>query len=185
MLYTKKGDKGTTKTLKQGKGVRISKASCETEALGALDELNSFLGIVKSKAAVLDWKVEGESPREILHKIQANLFIVQAEVAGADKTIKPSKVGELEVWTDVMEERMPPIKSFFLPGASEMSAFFDVARTLARRAERRVTAAVEAGEVRIGEHTAAYLNRLSSVLYAFARLANHEAGIKEEPPSYE
>ena len=64
-------------------------------------------------------------------------------------------------------------------------ATFDVARTLTRRAERTVVRAVEAEEVKIGEHTKAYLNRLSSLCYALARLTNFKAGVKEEPPSYE
>lgn len=185
MLYTRKGDSGTTKTLKQKSGERVSKASCTTEALGTLDELNSFLGLCKVKSGNLKWKVEGKSASEIVNQVQQNLFIVQAELAGADKTIKPSKVGEIETYVDKMEEQMPPIKSFFVSGGTEMGAMFDVARTFVRRAERTVIRAIEAGEITIGEHTRAYLNRLSSLCYALARFANFKAGKKEEPPSYQ
>lgn len=185
MLYTRKGDGGTTKTLKQGKGERISKASCQTEALGTLDELNSFLGLCKVKAKSLKWKIGGRTPSEILSLTQQNLFIVQAEIAGAEKAIKPSKVGEIEELADEMEKLMPPIKTFFVSGGTEQAALFDVARTLARRAERNVIRAVEEEEISINEHTRAYLNRLSSLLYALARFSNFKSGIQETPPNYE
>jgi cob(I)alamin adenosyltransferase len=184
-LFTGKGDKGTTKTLKQGPGIRISKSSCATEALGTLDELNSFLGLCKVKAEILKWKIDGKSPVELVRQAQHNLFIIQAEVAGADKTIKASKVGEVELYINEMEKLMPPIKTFFVSGGTEVGATFDVARTLARRTERTVIRAVEAEEIKIGDNTKAYLNRLSSLFYALARLTNFKAGVKEEPPSYE
>lgn len=184
-LFTGKGDNGTTKTLRQKPGERVSKASCQTEALGTLDELNSFLGLCKVKAEGLTWKTEGKTPSELLNQAQQNLFIIQAELAGADKTIKASKVGELENYVNEMEKLMPPIKTFFVSGGTELGAMFDVARTFARRAERTVIRAVEANEVTIGDNTRAYLNRLSSLCYALARLANFKADIKEEPPRYE
>ncbi len=185
MLYTRKGDGGTTKTLKQKPGERVSKASCTTEALGTLDELNSFLGLCKVKAQGLKWKIDDKTASEILGQAQQNLFIIQAELAGAEKTIKASKVGEIEMIVDEMEKQMPPIKSFFVSGGTEMGASFDVARTFVRRAERTVIRAIEAGEIVIGEHTRAYLNRLSSLCYALARFANFKEGVKEEPPRYE
>jgi len=184
MLYTGKGDKGDTRTLRQKSSGRVSKASCQTEALGTLDELNSFLGLCKVKAAKLSWKIEGMTAAELLNRAQQDLFIIQAELAGADKTIKASKVGELEVSVDEIEKLMPPIKTFFVSGGTELGAMFDVARTFARRAERTVIRAVEAGEVTIGDHTRAYLNRLSSLCYALARYSNFKANVKEEPPRY-
>src|SRR3989338_3153306 len=98
MLYTRKGDGGTTKTLKQKSGERVSKASCTTEALGTLDELNSFVGLCKVKSENLPWKVEELTTVQILDQAQQNLFIAQAEIAGAEKTIKASKVGEVEMY---------------------------------------------------------------------------------------
>ena len=79
---------------------------------------------------------------------------------------------------------MPPIKTFFISGGTEMAALFDISRTLARKAERRVIAGIENGEVVVGPVTLAFLNRLSSLFYALARLSNHKSGIKEVPPSY-
>jgi cob(I)alamin adenosyltransferase len=193
MLYTRKGDGGTTK-LFGCEQKRISKSSAVAEALGSLDEINSFLGLAKVRAGEQGLVVKslnlpdgkaGERVEKLVHEIQHTLFIVQAELAGAEKTVGEAKVKRLEQVIDNIESEMPPIKSFFVSGGTELAATFDVARTIARRAERRVVQVVEEGERAIGEHTRQYLNRLSSVLYAFARYANFSAGIKEEPPTYE
>lgn len=182
MLYTRAGDKGTTKTF--GCNQRISKSSAVAEALGALDEANSFLGFCKVKAKDSRFKIQDSRVEEIAHRAQQNLFIVQAELAGAPKSLSQEKVIEVEKIVDAIEKELPTIKTFFISGGTELAALFDVSRTLARRAERRVIAAVNEGRVKIGEDTLAYLNRLSSLLYALARFANHKAGVKEEPPSY-
>jgi len=79
--------------------------------------------------------------------------------------------------------RLPGL--FFISGGTELAALFDVSRTLARKAERRVVAGVEAGEFRADAATLAFLNRLSSLLYALARLTNHKSGITEQPPTYD
>jgi len=185
MLYTKKGDRGTTKTLRQKKGERISKSSCQTEALGALDELNSFLGLVKVRVKNLKWKITGLTCENIINGVQQNLFIIQAEVAGADKIIKASKIKELEKCIGAAERVMPRIKTFFISGGTESGALLDVARAFARRTEREVIRAIEAKEISVGEYTLAYLNRLSSLCYALARLSNFKAGIKERSPKYQ
>lgn len=184
MLYTRKGDSGTTKDFKSGPGVRKSKSSCQTEALGALDELNSFLGIVKVRAASAEWAVNGTTPVDIIWWVQNGLFSIQAEVAGADKRVGQAKVTEMEAWIDWIEKELPPIKTFFISGGTELAALFDVSRTLARKAERRVVGGAEAGEFAPDAATLAFLNRLSSLLYALARLTNHKSGITEQPPTY-
>lgn len=184
MLYTRKGDTGTTKTFDAKPGERISKASCRTEALGAMDELNSFLGLCKVKAKDSRFKIKDLSMEDIVHQIQQSLFIVQAELAGAPKTIEMTKVENMEKLIDAMESEMPPIKTFFISGGTELAALFDVSRTLARKAERGIIRAVEDGEVKLGQGTLSYVNRLSSLLYGLARLTNYKASIKEEPPTY-
>ncbi len=184
MLYTRKGDSGTTKTFDSKPGERISKSSCRTESLGVLDELNSFLGLVKVKAAANSWKVNDKTPEEIIAWSQNNLFIVQAEVAGSDKKIDSESIKEMENWIDSVEKELPPIKTFFISGGTELAALFDVSRTLARKAERRVIKALEEDSIVVGPETLAFLNRLSSLFYALARLSNHKSGIKEVPPSY-
>ncbi|MBI2099723.1 MAG: cob(I)yrinic acid a,c-diamide adenosyltransferase [Candidatus Vogelbacteria bacterium] len=174
MLYTRKGDGGTTKTF--GCDQKIAKSSAVAEALGSLDEINSLLGVCKIKAPA-DLAV-------IVGRAQQDLFIVQAELAAADKHLGEAKVKEVEKIIDEIERELPPITTFFVSGGTELAASFDHARTVARRAERRAVAAREAG-AELGDITMGYLNRLSSLLYALARLANHRAGVAEEPPTYE
>ena len=185
MLYTRKGDGGTTKTF--GCDQRVSKSSAIAEALGSLDEINSFLGLIKVKSKGLSFKLPNQeiSIPETVDNIQQDLFIVQAELAGADKTIVEEKVKMLEGIIDGIEQTLPPIKTFFVSGGVELATLSDVARTIARRAERRVVGVVEEGKIKVGKDTLAYLNRLSSVLYAFARSFNHLANITEEPPKYQ
>jgi len=184
MLYTRKGDGGTTKTF--GCDQRVSKSSAVAEALGTLDELNSFLGTckVRSGFSKIETVSDFASVGDLVHWVQENLFIVQAQVAGADKVMDQSKVTTMESIVDKIEKLLPPIKTFFIAGGDELSATFDFARTLARRAERRVVGAVDEGIAKVAPETLAFLNRLSSLLYALARLCNHKSGIKEVGPSY-
>ena len=184
MLYTRKGDGGTTKTF--GCDQRVSKSSSIAEALGSLDEINSFLGLIKIKARniTLNLPTSKIIIYETINRIQQDLFIVQAELAGAKKTIIQEKVKWLEEIIDGIEKTLPPINTFFVSGGVELATLSDIARTIARRAERRVVGVVEEGKIEISKETLAYLNRLSSVLYAFARGFNHLANIKEEAPRY-
>ncbi len=184
MLYTRKGDTGTTKTF--GCDQRVSKSSSIAEALGSLDEINSFLGLIKIKADGLSLKLSATEIifSEAVGRIQQDLFIIQAELAGAPKTIAQNKVFWLEEIIDGIEKKLPPIKTFFVSGGVELAALSDIARTIARRAERRVVGVVEEGKTTVGKDTLAYLNRLSSVLYAFARIFNHQANVIEEAPRY-
>lgn len=173
MLYTRKGDNGTTKTF--GCDQRISKSSMVAEALGALDEINSFLGILRAKTAKY---------ADIILEVQQNLFIIQAEVAGSTLAIDKEKINKIEKIVDEIEKILSPINSFFISGATELSATFDFARTLARRAERRVVAAREEGKIKVSAETLSYLNRLSSLLYALARISSHQEGAEEIKPDY-
>lgn len=163
MLYTKNGDDGKTNIF--GCDQRLSKSSAIAEALGCLDEINSFLGVCKSKLGDTEDK-------ELIHRIQNDLFIIQAEVAGADKKINEEEVKYLEKIINNIEKELPPIKTFLVSGANEMSADFDFARTLARRAERRVVEVSEEKITKIDSQALVFMNRLSSFLYALAR---HEA----------
>lgn len=181
MLYTGKGDNGTTKLF--GCDQRMSKSSAIAEALGTVDEINSLIGFVKMKGKEV-LAVDSLTYHDLLSDVQQDLFVVQAELAGADKKMDQERVKKVEDWIAAIEKELPPIKSFFVSGGTELGAHCDVARTVARRAERRVVAALE-----IEDHTQkppifAFLNRLSSLLYALARLANHRAGIGEEKPHY-
>jgi cob(I)alamin adenosyltransferase len=188
MLYTGKGDGGTTKTFGCNQE-RISKSSELPEALGTLDEVNSFIGLAKVKARIGgDSKIPlGKRTRTIsviLAGVQETLFIVQAEVAGASKKVSKAKVTQTELIINTIEKLMPPITTFTVAGGTEVSAILDVARTLARRAERRVIGVEEQGLRTISPSTKAYLNRLSSLLFALARFANEDAGIERQSPKY-
>jgi cob(I)alamin adenosyltransferase len=182
MLYTRKGDSGTTKTF--GCDQRISKSSNMAEALGALDEANSVIGLCRAHSKEYKLEVVGKKFEDILFWAQEGFFIVQAEVAGADKSINEERVKEAELIIDSVEKELPPIKTFFIPGENKLGAFLDVARTITRRAERRVVQVNEEGLRKINANTLAFLNRMSSLLYALSRLTSHKSGIKESAPSY-
>lgn len=173
MLYTRHGDKGKTTLYCCQK--KLSKSAAVIEAMGAFDELCSLLGIVKTIAK------KNKFVLAELHKAQENIFIIQAILAGANKNFKKQKVTELETTIDNIEKKLPKIKSFTIPGGTELGAILDYARAVARRAERRALALSKKYALRA--EVLAYLNRLSSLLYALARLANCK--IKEKAPLYE
>ncbi|MDE2399999.1 MAG: cob(I)yrinic acid a,c-diamide adenosyltransferase [Patescibacteria group bacterium] len=185
MLYTRKGDDGTTKTF--GCDQRVSKSSLVAEALGTLDEVNSFLGFTRAKTKGMSFKIESGEQKfsDVILVVQQNLFIVQAEVAGSEMSISEDKIKEVEALVDGIEKMLPPIKTFFISGATEVGGMFDFARTLARRAERRVVAVQEEGKRNVSAESRQYLNRLSSLLYALARISSHIEGEEEIKPSYQ
>ena len=185
MLYTKKGDDGLTTTF--GCDQRISKSSVITEALGALDEINSFLGICKIKIRKdiqSDYKILDIRVSYLIEDIQNSLFAIQAQVAGADKNISDDAIKTIEKIIAEIEKELPPIKSFVISGSCIHSANFDFARTIARRAERRVVDVLEEGKVLVDKNTLVYLNRLSSVLYALARYLALKSEVSESSPEY-
>ena len=182
MLYTRKGDKGDTSFL--GCDQRFSKSSELAEALGAVDEINSLLGFLKEKSRNQPLDISNQNLAEIIEKIQQDIFIIQANLAGAkDKKIIPEKIQYLEKTIDAAEKEMPAIKTFFLSGGTELSALFDYSRAIARRAERQVVKLSE--KEKVDAEVPAYMNRLSSLLYALARFINVKSGAKEIPPSYQ
>ena len=181
-LFTGKGDNGSTSTY--GCDQRVSKSSTIAEALGSLDEINSFLGICKFASEKRGFVVANKKFEAIIYSLQQTLFMVQAQVAGYPMEVPAEKVKELEMIIAACEKEMPPIKTFFISGGTELAAKLDFARTVARRAERRVVAVSEEWKVKIQAETLSFLNRLSSILYALARLSNHKSGITEESPNY-
>ncbi len=186
-LYTGKGDLGTTTLFHCDQG-RISKSADIIEALGALDELNAYLGIVKVYSQNEQMKIVLNKKNKILFSdiisnLQQTLFIIQAELAGSDMTVGKKDLDNIESIIKIISESLLPITSFTISGGSLLSAELDFGRTLARRCERRVVAVLDDG-VLIGKVTIAYLNRLSSVLFALSRYANYFLSIKEEHPKY-
>lgn len=186
-LYTGRGDKGTTTLYHCDQG-RISKSSNIIEALGNLDELNAYVGLVKVYSEVEKLKIKiGKKDllySSIILDIQQNIFVIQAEVAGASMSISKSEVNKIEKIIYEISEVLPPIKTFTISGGSILSAELDVSRTLARKAERKLVSVMDEGIKKINGNTIAYMNRLSSLLFAMSRHANHILSIKEEHPDY-
>jgi len=182
-LFTGKGDKGTTKLFDTPSGQRVSKSSPVFECLGQLDELNTIVGWCKvacpEELSFGEWKVQG-----LLHEVQDHLFTIQAEVAGAQKTVPVSSTEKISGIINNIEKELPEIKTFLVPGGTELSARLDIARAVSRRAERRLVTLHESGERIVSDSSRAYANRLSSLFYALGRLVNHRSGVIERPPSY-
>ena len=188
MLYTKKGDNGTTKLFDCPRGVRMSKASLVFETMGTIDELNSSIGYAKvlcKKYNLTLGTKNGRAPYgEILEIFQQNLFCIQAELGGSGGCISEKQILFLEEVIYEVETLLPPLNSFIIPGGGEAGAYLDVARTIARRAERECVVLREKKERKISSASLTFLNRLSSALYALARFANYQEGHTERNPDY-
>jgi cob(I)alamin adenosyltransferase len=188
MLYTGKGDNGTTKLFDCPQGTRLSKSSYIFEVLGILDELNSSLGYAKalSRKSIDMLSVDNKKVpyEDIIETLQQNLFCIQAELGGSDIYIKKDHILYLEKVIAEVETVLPPIKSFIVPGGGESGAYLDITRTIARKAERGLVSLRDKKEKVISDESITYLNRLSSVLYALARFANYQEGFSEEKPDY-
>ena len=168
-IYTRTGDDGTTGLVD---GSRLAKHAPRMEAIGAVDEANSALGL----AAVA---LAGSEHAETLYRIQNDLFDLGADLATPGEDFAPSdmvlrvvasQVEWLEKSIDAANERLSPLTSFVLPGGSEAAARLHVARASARRAERAMT--MMAAHVPTNPQALAYMNRLSDYLFVLARVAN-------------
>lgn len=182
MLYTRKGDNGTSGLF--GTKDRLPKDSPIYDALGTLDELNSLLGLCRSSATTFGKLPAGISAEVLpeLLKVQECLFVIQAELAGAKKSIAQEQVDGLEKTIDCIERMIPAPHAFVIPGTTLISAWCDYARTVARRAERVVISAQPIRTLSVS--TMAYLNRLSSLLYSLARYSSALEKSAELSPSY-
>jgi ATP:cob(I)alamin adenosyltransferase len=187
ILYTGFGDKGTT-TLFDCKQGRISKSAVLIEALGSVDELNAYLGIIKVYYDIdkINLKIGSKKNpfSKIIEDIQQNLFVIQAELGGSDMHVGKKELIKIENIINKIGEVLPPITSFTVSGGSIISSGLDFARTLARKSERRIISVSEEGMRNINPHTISYMNRLSSVLFAMSRYANYIFSIPEGHPDY-
>lgn len=173
MLYTRKGDSGSTGLF--GTKEHVSKGHLLLEALGSVDELNSLVGLCKAYV-----HEHNERTADELEQVQEVLFIVQAQLAGSLMRVTSTHVDTLEASINAIETTIVKPTSFVVPGATIPSALFDFVRTVTRRTERAVVRA------HLGTSTElkAYLNRLSSFFYALARHAAQTSGTAEKPPTY-
>jgi cob(I)alamin adenosyltransferase len=173
-IYTKSGDKGETSLFGGG---RVSKSADRIEAYGTVDELNAVIGQARAFGATT-------VTEEKLRQIQDDLFVLGADLATPESTkVSVTRIGNdhserLERWIDELEVSLEPLRSFILPGGNTCAATLHIARTVARRAERRViTAKVNES---ISEHCVVYLNRLSDFLFVLSRYENHQTGFSEQ-----
>lgn len=177
-FYTGSGDDGVVRVGRK----EHSKASPLFDTLGHLDTTNTLLGW--SRVAADGFIAEA------CMALQEILFVAQAEVGalgfGSEPKfrIKQGHTTHLEKIIAYVDDRTPKLSSFIIPGGCELSARLDVARTAARTLERSAIKASRDGAEHVSPDLLAFLNRLSSVLFALARLANYEAGITEQHPSY-
>lgn len=166
-IYTRTGDDGTTGL---GDGSRVAKDDARVEAYGTVDEANSAIGLVLAEAVV-------EEPiRGILTEVQHDLFELGGELCiPGHEAVTTAFIERLETELDALNADLPPLKDFILPGGGRAAAACHLARTVVRRAERRVQTLAHASEVR--PEVLRYLNRLSDLLFVVARrLARSESG---------
>jgi len=176
-IYTRAGDAGQTGLFG---GPRIRKDADRLEAYGTVDELNACLGLARA---------EGPTPEmdKVLERVQNELFDVGAELATLDPAgrgtllIGPAHAEALEQAIDRFEESLPPLRQFVLPGGSRLAAALHVARTVCRRAERRIVTLINNAEEPVSPAILVYLNRLGDLLFVLARRANDEAGCGDVP----
>lgn len=175
-IYTGTGDEGETGLFGGG---RVPKSHPRVDAYGAIDELNAFLGaaLASTRTAVI---------AERLAQLQPDLFTIGAHLATQRRPgshppklppLPAERIAEMERWIDEAEDELPELHAFIMPGGSEGGAALHVARTVCRRAERAVVELTRSDEVE--SDIIVYVNRLSDLLFVWARLENRHAGIPE------
>jgi len=174
-IYTKTGDDGTTGLIG---GVRVKKYNIRLEAYGTVDELNSHIGLIVSMEI-------DQHAKDILKKVQSVLFTIGAQLATDDSVAAfkdqiPCKREDIEMLEHEMDEMfkfLPKLNSFILPGGSQAAAFAQVARTVCRRAERRIVELSEQTE--INNNLIKFINRLSDYLFVLGRRISFDDKVAE------
>jgi cob(I)alamin adenosyltransferase len=176
-IYTKTGDDGRTGLLGPG---RFSKSDLRIEAYGSIDELNALIGVALADGSDPD-------PDGWLAQVQHDLFAVGSSLADPNpegkfhNAIGTEPIARLERGIDAMEENLPPLSRFILPGGSPEAARIHLARTVCRRAERAGVRLAQAEGEHVAENVLIYLNRLSDFLFVLARDVNARAGVDDVP----
>ena len=173
-IYTKTGDKGLTSLIG---GTRVPKHHLRIESYGTVDELNSYIGLIRDQNI-------SEHDKDVLKHIQDRLFTIGASLAADPEKskmvipdLKEEDIELLEHEMDIIDEQLPPIKHFILPGGSNAISFCHIARCVCRRAERITVHLAE--ESPVDEKVNIYLNRLSDYLFTLARKIGDEQSIPE------
>jgi cob(I)alamin adenosyltransferase len=174
-VYTRRGDSGHTSL---AGGQRLPKNDLRIEAYGTVDELNSFIGLARESARELP------ELAEILRRVQHELFNLGSQLATMPEDlhpkqarITPAESAQLEREIDRMNEGLPPLRSFVLPGGSRLNAELHICRTVCRRAERVCVSL--AGTAEVDGTILQYLNRLGDALFVWSRWASHKLGTQE------
>lgn len=175
-IYTKKGDKGTTGLIG---GTRVLKSSMRIESYGTVDELNSYIGLVRDQSINNELKIQ-------LIEIQDRLFTIGSSLASDPEKstmkipdLNDQDVAALEKWMDEMNETLPEMRSFILPGGHTTVSFCHIARCVCRRAERII---VDLSQHEfVAELVLTYLNRLSDYLFMLSRKISQDMGAAEQP----
>ncbi|HEX8201671.1 MAG TPA: cob(I)yrinic acid a,c-diamide adenosyltransferase [Isosphaeraceae bacterium] len=176
-IYTKTGDSGVTGLLGRR---RVTKDDPRIEAYGTIDELNAVLGMARASGAAAE-----DDAR--LGRIQEELFVVGSALADPDPAgafhaaIGPALAARIEAEIDALEAELPPLTQFILPGGAPTAAQLHLARTICRRAERRVVALGRQPGEHVPGEVIVYLNRLSDYLFVLARAVNRRAGVADIP----
>ncbi|MCB0352434.1 MAG: cob(I)yrinic acid a,c-diamide adenosyltransferase [Bdellovibrionales bacterium] len=177
-IYTKTGDDGSTGLIG---GRRISKSHIRVAAYGDVDELNSWCGFVRTLLDVstyTDLSAQLEIVQNELFDLGSQLAVGVDDVPEGIPSLHPNQIHRLEKWIDAMTEKLPELRSFVLPGGTQLNATIHVARTVCRRAERQVVLLMDREHVEA--EVPIYLNRLSDYFFALAR----EVLRREERPEY-
>lgn len=173
-IYTKTGDAGETGLFG---GPRVRKDHERIEAFGTVDELNSHLGVIRTLPAAQGF--DG-----FLRRVQCELFDLGAQLAtpgSAQERITAAHVAALESEIDRHEDTLEPLACFILPTGTPLAAAIHVARTVCRRAERRVVTLAAAPGATIPANAIEYLNRLGDLLFVMGRAANRREGVADDP----
>lgn len=167
-IYTRTGDDGTTGL---GDGARVAKDSLRVDAMGDVDELNSVIGILITEGVPT-------TLTDLLTQVQHDLFNLGGEICIPDYVIlQQASIDHLEEAIDTLNEQLEPLKEFILPGGTKAAAFCHLARTVCRRAERKLITL--AREEKVTDISLKYLNRLSDLLFVLCRIINKEAGVSD------
>jgi cob(I)alamin adenosyltransferase len=176
-IYTRLGDNGETGLLH---GVRAWKNSPRLDAIGAIDELNAALGLIRTEDL-------SEAIDRILERVQNELFSAGTELASTNPAKMPftpiaaQNIQAIEASIDHYETELQPLKGFILPGGVRAAAMIHVARTICRRAERQLVALVQVEDKAVSKDMLAYINRLSDLLFVLARVINSQSGVSDTP----